>query len=150
MQPLRSLVGVAAIASGWAILASGPTAPTALTGAWKVLEVTRGDPDLPATVDTVVGLFVFTETHYSIVWDGDAPRPGKHYSRDFNADAGTYLATATTFTTTPSVAYEWWNHGRLWSQDWQFRVQNDTLLLRTGNPTAPSALWERYKLVRVE
>jgi len=150
---------------------SGPRGP--LEGAWKVAEVVVTGADASNTPNPQPGLFVFTRTHYSIMYvPGNQPRAlfkaqdpttqEKIAAFDsFIANTGTYEVTGNTFTIRPMVA-RFPNFMAGGFTKYQFRIDGNNLSLtekstdenmRFGQRVVP---WSgpvsetRMRLVRVE
>lgn len=121
-------------------LASGQSkGRTALTGAWKVVEVTAADGKKNTKVQP--SLYLFTDKHYSIMSvPGDKPRAvAKDEQKitdaekiaaydSFIANSGTYEITGATFTTHVIVARgpNFMVNG---TQTYDFKVEGKTLTI---------------------
>lgn len=150
---------------------SGSRGP--LEGAWKVAEIVVTGADASNTQNPQPGLFVFTRTHYSLMWvPGNQPRTlfkaedptneEKVMAFDsFVSNTGTYELSGTTLTIRPMVARFPNCMGGAFMK-YQFRVEGNTLSLtqkaadvncRIGQRAVPStapASETRWKLTHVE
>lgn len=95
-----------------------------LVGAWRITEMTTASPDSSSTISNPQpGLYLFTETHYSMMYvptgeqrpldEGDTPMLGAFTPTDaekiaswetFIANSGSYEVSGSTLTTRPMVA----------------------------------------------
>jgi hypothetical protein len=150
---------------------SGARGP--LEGAWKVAEIVVTGAGASNTPNPQPGLFIFTRTHYSLMWaPGNQPRPLFKAEEPTNAEktvafdsfvgnTGTYEASGTTLTIRPMVARFPNCMGGAFMR-YQFRVEGNTLTLTQKStdvncligqravPSSAPASETRWKLTRVE
>ena len=155
------------------MLAAQSSSRGPLEGAWKVAEIVVTGADASNTPNPQPGLFIFTRTHYSLMWvPGNQPRTLFKAEDPTNAEktvafdsfvgnTGTYEASGTALTIRPMVARFPNCMGGAFMK-YQFRVEGNTLSLtqksadvncRIGQRAVPSsapASETRWKLTRVE
>jgi len=138
--------------------------PTIITGAWRLTEITTTGPGGSTNRSPQPSLFLFAESHYSILYiEGDRPRAAlpnnataddlRAFVAPFVANAGTYEIKNGTLTTRPIVAKvpAVMAAGNFIS--YSFKVEGNTLILTyltnessPNSPANPTTL----KLTRVE
>ncbi|HXK07949.1 MAG TPA: hypothetical protein VMS37_36485 [Verrucomicrobiae bacterium] len=134
-----------------------------LAGVWQVVERSTSGPNAATNSNPQPGLFLFTEKHYSIVYDhSDAPRPDVDFSTASDAEklavlmpmqaqSGTYEISGTTVTLHPVVVMiTRYLHSR-YSPKFTFQVEGKTLVMtQIQSPNGPVANPVTTKLTRVE
>jgi hypothetical protein len=144
-------------------VAAAQSKPTALTGVWRITEVTTTGPRAVKFSNPQPGLFMFTAKHYSMMWvHGEKPRADADVSkatdaellamwRAFSAQSGTYEISGATVTLRPITAKSTVNMrpGRYLTDS--FKVEGNTLAISTVRTSeGPTENPETMKLTRIE
>ncbi|HTP33540.1 MAG TPA: hypothetical protein VMJ75_15280 [Candidatus Acidoferrales bacterium] len=134
-----------------------------LAGVWQVVERSTSGPRAATNSNPQPGLFLFTEKHYSIVYDhSDTPRPDVDFSTASDAEklavlmpmqaqSGTYEISGATVTLHPVVVMitRYLHSG--YSPKFTFQVEGKTLVMtQIQSPNGPVANPVTTKLTRVE
>ncbi len=171
MRWIVLLVMLLAVSTAWAQQApDAPTAGSPLAGSWSMAEIAvisaRGENRYP---DPAPGLFIFGESHYSMVWmlltevPPDFAETWKPTEEEKAAafssiivNSGTYTYTDSTVTTTPTVAKTPEFIGG--SAVYAYKVEGDTLWMDATDTVSRDGVRDPgiglvripLKLVRVE
>ena len=131
----------------------------ALIGAWQPVEITK--PDGKVVTGLEVGLYIFTQNHFSRTYWPDKPRPfldadpAKRTNDqrlaaydNYHANAGTYKVSGSTLTLQIMTAKN--AQASYGPQVFEYRIEGDTLSIKSISGGPVQNVGSIYKLVRLK
>lgn len=166
----RILKGLTLLVLCTTVVSAQSSTKKPIEGVWKVTEIVVTGANASNVANPQPGLFIFAQKHYSVMWvpgnqprslfKGESPTDQEKIAAydSFVANSGTYEVDGATLTLHPMVARSP-NFMAGGVSKSQLRIEGTTLwltqkntdvIVRTGNPAAPSSSETRLKLSRVE